>query len=232
MSYRISLSFNNFAEELVLPVLPSAFEISDGVKGSTFDVVGLGEINVIKERKLSEYGFSSFFPGQLYPFIHEVQKDLQGNDIVPPNWEPPIELVLKISRWMQSKRPIRLIVDSGNKGQAGIVLSAAVSIESFSWKETAGGTGDIEYTIKMKHYVFHAARKFKVNGNDMTPQKSARPDERAAPKTYTMVAGDSLWKVAKTQLGDSARWGEIQKLNGISDAELKRLPIGKVLKLP
>jgi LysM repeat protein len=232
MSYRIELSFNNFKEKLVIPVLPASFEVSDGVKGSTFEVVGLGEINVIKERKLSEYGFSSFFPGQPYPFIFEKQKDLQGNEIVPPNWEPPIELVLKISRWMQSKRPIRLIVDSGNEGKAGIVYNTPASIESFSWKETAGGNGDIEYTIKLKHYVFHAAKKVTIKGNKASTANAQRPDEREKAKTYVMVAGDSLWKVAQTQLGSGARWGEIQKLNGISDAELRRLPIGKVLKLP
>ncbi|MHA7966607.1 LysM peptidoglycan-binding domain-containing protein [Paenibacillus sp. CAU 1782] len=232
MSYRIALSFNNFTEELVIPVLPASFEVSDGVKGSTFEVVGLGEINVIKERKLSEYGFSSFFPGQPYPFVYEVKKDQQGKEYLEPEWKPPMELVLKISRWMQSKRPIRLIVDSGNEGQAGMVYNTPASIESFTWKETAGGTGDIEYTIKMKHYVFHAARKVTIKDNKASTAKAQRPDEREKPKTYVMVAGDSLWKVAQTQLGSGARWGEIQKLNGIPDAELRRLPIGKVLKLP
>lgn len=39
-------------------------------------------------------------------------------------------------------------------------------------------------------------------------------------------------KIAKRELGDGSRWKEIQKLNGLTDAQLKTLKIGSVLKLP
>lgn len=34
------------------------------------------------------------------------------------------------------------------------------------------------------------------------------------------------------KLGDGSKYKVIQKLNGIPDSELKKLPIGKVIKLP
>lgn len=229
MSYSIELSFNNREEVIELPVLPASFEISDGIKSSTYDVVGLGEINVIKERKLSEYGFSSFFPAHAYPFLTKHDPDKPDHTRQLPNLLPPIEYVLKMTRWMESGRPIRLIVGGAD---SGVKLNTAASIESFQWKESAGGNGDIEYSIKLKHYRFHAARKLVVKGSSPAPAAVKRPDERVQPKTYTMVAGDSLWKVAQKLLGDGSRWPEIQRLNGIADAEIRRLPIGKVLKLP
>ena len=35
----------------------------------------------------------------------------------------------------------------------------------------------------------------------------------AAAVDYTVQRGDSLWKIAKEQLGDGTRWGEIYQAN-------------------
>ena len=39
----------------------------------------------------------------------------------------------------------------------------------------------------------------------------------AGPTKYTVVKGDSLWKIAQTQLGDAKRWTEILALNPTLD---------------
>ncbi|MFK7804957.1 MAG: LysM peptidoglycan-binding domain-containing protein, partial [Anaerolineae bacterium] len=57
---------------------------------------------------------------------------------------------------------------------------------------------------------------------------AARREERAAEaqaaaeaaeaaKTYTVLAGDSLWKIAEAQLGNGNRYMEIAKLNNIKN---------------
>lgn len=48
-------------------------------------------------------------------------------------------------------------------------------------------------------------------------------------KTYTVKKGDSLWEIAKAQLGSGNRWTEIQKLNGITGT---KIVVGQVLKIP
>lgn len=47
---------------------------------------------------------------------------------------------------------------------------------------------------------------------------------------YTVKKGDSLWKISESQLGNGWRWGEIAKLNKISDPGV--IWSGMVLKLP
>lgn len=218
--YGVELSFNNKEEVLQLPINPSEMEVDETGRGNTYDVVGLGEINVIKDRQLTTYSFNGLFPAQWYPFV-------TTDDLLHP-----VEYIKMIEKWMTTKRPIRFIFTSDTYD-----INTPASIESFTWKEVAGSGGDIEYSLQLKKYVFYAARKIvkeSTNGGGRVQKKkaAARPNDKQQPKTYTMVAGDSLWKVAQMKLGNGARWKEIQQLNGIKDAEIKRLPIGKVLKLP
>lgn len=218
--YGVELSFNNKEEVLQLPINPSEININESGQGNTYDVIGLGQINVIKDRELTEYSFSGLLPAQWYPFV-------TTDDLLYP-----VEYIKMIEEWMTTKRPIRFIFTSDTYD-----INTPASIESFTWKEVAGSGGDVEYSITLKKYVFYAARKIvkKSTTNGGKVQKkttAARPNDKQQPKTYTMVAGDSLWKVAQMKLGNGARWNEIQKLNGIKDADLKRLPVGKVLKLP
>ncbi len=51
----------------------------------------------------------------------------------------------------------------------------------------------------------------------------------AGVRTYTVKPGDSLWEIARTQLGDGSRWREIYDLNGLTSAVIHP---GQVLRLP
>lgn len=53
---------------------------------------------------------------------------------------------------------------------------------------------------------------------------------KATQRTYTVKRGDSLWLIAKEQLGNGGHWQEIKKLNSIADNNI--IYTGQVLKLP
>lgn len=222
--YGIWLSFNNQEQGFQIPINPSSIEMKEGGSGSTYDVSGLGEINVIKAPKLTEYSFEGIFPASEHPFVIP---NVSGKLLAPVNY-----YVNLITGWMEKKRPIRFVFTGSN-----FDINTPASIESFEWKEVGGSPGDIEYKIQLKKYVFYAAKKaVPVTTQSSTPalakQSPPRPDERPPEKTYTLRSGDTLWSVAQKHFGDGARYKEIQKLNNLSDADLKRLPVGKVLKLP
>lgn len=217
----MSLSFNNQAKIIYFPVLPEKIEIGDGQNSKSYTTEALGEINVIKSPKLTVFKFESEFPAQVYPYVTQ-----------PQYLKPPYEYVADIKTWMATKRPVRFIY----AGQS-FDINEAVSIESFDWKEVAGTGGDIEFSIILKKYIFYAAQRV-TTATDASGQTvlikepPKRLDERVRPETYTLKPGDNLWIVARRVLGDETRHKEIQKLNGISDADVKKLPIGLVLKIP
>lgn len=215
--YGIELSFNNREKFFQIPINPESITISDGNKGSTYDIEALGEINVVKHRKLTEYSFESFFPA---PGNH--QHLLAVEEVREPNYY--IEL---IEEWMAERRPIRFKFIGSQ-----LEINTPVSIESFEWKEVAGSIGDIYYSLSLKKYVFYSAMRFDPFARRLIGSAYTRPNERKPPTTYTMKAGDTLWGIAKSQLGDGNKWRDIQRLNGIKDAEIRRLPVGKVLRLP
>lgn len=221
MSYGIQLSFNNKEEVIELPVMPSSIGLTEGGNGKVYNVVGLGDINVIKDAKLTEYQFSSIFPAQRSSYVHT-------EELLSPG-----QYVEYINRWMRTRHPIRFIVKSDLYD-----INTPASIESFDWKEV-GGTKDIEYSLKLKKYVFYSAKQVKIikTPAGKTAQKDSktsktRPNEKQPPKSYTVQKGDYLWEIAKKTLGDGGRWKEIKNLNNMSDADLKNLKVGRVLKIP
>lgn len=66
-----------------------------------------------------------------------------------------------------------------------------------------------------------------VDANDIEAAKSTSAS--AAVSTYTVVAGDSLWSIAKKKLGNGSRYKEIMALNGLTSNAIR---VGQKLKLP
>ncbi|MBP1906801.1 LysM repeat protein [Paenibacillus turicensis] len=226
MSYSLTLSFNNEAEAIEFPLLPEKIEVNESGNSKSYEISKLGEVNVIKTKKLAEISFNSMFPANWFPACNVDQGAL---------FKPSHYIVDKITKWRESKQPMRLVFTGGPMN-----INLPVSIEKFTWAEEGGAVGDIKYSISFKEYKFYSAKKVEVvkpTATTATPtvkKKTAakRPNTKVKPKTYTLVKGDNLWKVAKKFLGDGSKYKQIQKLNGIKDSELKRLQIGRVIKLP
>lgn len=217
--YAIYLSYNNQEEGFPIPVLPGEIEITNEGNTTKYEISGGGEISVIKSPSLAVYKFSSIFPVGDLPFTTDI--------VFEPSYY--VDLILK---WMETKRPIRFVFTGKT-----FDINEAVSIESFEWKEAAGSPGLIEYELELKQYLFYRAQKVVVKkstskSKTTTKTSKSRPNDKQKPKTYKLKPGDTLAKVAKKVLGNSGRWKEIQKLNGIKDSELKSLKMGRLLKIP
>ena len=70
--------------------------------------------------------------------------------------------------------------------------------------------------------------RYSIQGNSMMAQGQARQAKQPAAG-YTVQRGDSLWSIAKKQLGDGTKYKEIARKNGIANPN--RIYQGQVLKL-
>lgn len=234
--------FAKYKELLVqLPVNPEGITIQSDASNKTSDTTGQGEINDIGFSKLKELTISSFFPkrngGELY--INT------SGDFRDPDYY--INFFEGIKR---DREPFRLIITD-------LDINMLMSIETFSYTYQYG-TDDVVYQLGVKEYKEHNIRVLKptivntivktntttntapknvqtVASASITNTNSNRPVEKSIPKTYTVVNGDTLWKIAQKYLGNGARWNEIYTYNNnksIIGGNPNLIRAGQVLSIP
>ena len=76
------------------------------------------------------------------------------------------------------------------------------------------------------------APKSGANFDDVRGSVSSSPASGTASRTYTVVAGDSLSKIAKRELGDANKWKAIYEANRDSIKNPDLIHPGQVLHLP
>lgn len=126
----IYLSVNNGKTVMVLPVMPSEFEISKPQNTSVFETVSKGELQLIGEPKLKSISFSSFFPIRDYPFLRNTT--MKG-------WE----YVDLIDSWIEQKLPVRLVISD-------TPINMAVAVKDFSY--SIKSDGDLWYSLDLEEF--------------------------------------------------------------------------------
>lgn len=119
-------------ERFRFPVIPSEYNIPNGINVDTFNVESFGEISFIGKSKLSNISISSFFPNEKYNFC-------QYSD-----FPEPYECVKLIKGWQQSGKPIRFIITETDVNMLCI-------IESFTYGEKYGDR-DVYFTLELREY--------------------------------------------------------------------------------
>lgn len=195
-----------------LPVKPSDFTVTVTHRNTVVNVMQIGDINLIGKTGLREITLSSFFPAKDYNFSNNSGR------------KEPLSYVEKIESWRTSGEPIRVIITG--------VLNMEATIESFSYGE-GDATGDIYYACYLKEY--KKIKTKRATGTVATVQPTTRttqPADTNAGKTYTVVSGDSLWKIAKQFYGNGAEYTKIYNSNTDKIKNPNLIYPGQVLTIP
>jgi len=187
-----------------LPVKPSDFTVSVGHKNTVVNVIQLGDINLIGKTGLREISLSSFFPAKDYNFSNNSDR------------KSPITYVERLEKWRNAGEPIRVIITG--------ILNMESTIESFTYGEQ-DATGDIYYTLHLKEYKKIKTKKATVTIATVKPSvRAVKPAPKVVTRTYTVVSGDNLWKIARKFYGGTGSdWRRIYDANtSIIEATAKR----------
>ncbi|MEC0228063.1 LysM peptidoglycan-binding domain-containing protein [Paenibacillus alba] len=179
--------------KLQFPVNPSEVNIRRDKSFETITIIRGGELDVPQGVKVKEIAFSSFFPANY--------------DASYCQYEPlpdPQTAMNQLNTWMESQDPLRLRI-TGTQVNVLVMLSAHNS--SFR----GGEPGDVYFDV-----TFRTWNDYKVRTLDErlgSPGGESRPDIKPLPATYKVKPGDSLWAIAKMNLGSGSRWREIYEAN-------------------
>lgn len=195
-----------------LPVKPSDFTVTVTHRNTVVNVIQIGDINLIGKTGLREITLSSFFPAKDYNFSNNSSR------------KEPLSYVEKIESWRTSGEPIRVIITG--------VLNMEATIESFSYGER-DATGDIYYVCYLKEYKKIKTKRATVTVATVQPTtRATQPADTNAGKTYAVVSGDSLWKIAKQFYGNGAEYTKIYNANTDKIKNPNLIYPGQVLTIP
>ena len=219
IKYQMWLTGNAEAEKLRFPVLPEKITVSIGSKNTSVDVSELGEIVIKQARPAYKYSFESFFPAAKFPGL-------------PSGTAEPQAYVERIQRWLDSKRPVHLIITNPT-------INVYCTIESFTYYEKGGDPGTIYYSISFKEYREVSVRPVSVQPTTQIAciiGAATRVDNSVNPRTYIVVYGDCLWNIAKRFYGDGSKYTYIRDANASLIASHNNGPnainVGDVLTIP
>lgn len=214
--------FKQNGEQILLPVAPSELVTKVGGESERVDLVDIGEGSILKDIGLRRISFTVLLPAVQYSFVQT-----EGS------FKAPIFYLNQFRQYKMSKKPVSLIVfrklADGSELFSGNI---DVSFEEYTVVERGGEQGDFWVEINLKEYrkISSTTYKMEKKGEQTVLEEfGAKREGKEIPNTYTVKAGDSLWKIAQTMLNDGSRYNEIAQKNNIVNPN--SIKVGQILHL-
>jgi hypothetical protein len=166
-----------------LPVNPSEIKITTQGHNVVQEIIKLGEINLLRDRKLKTLTISSFFPRTAdAPYVLTKGK-FEGPDFYKAFFE----------KIMHDKKPARLVISD-------LGVNFLVSIESFEW-DVKAMDDDVHYSIRVMEYREYSAKTVVMkNANAATTSSSSSRAKTGFAIGDTVLVNGKYWY---TSYGDS-----------------------------
>lgn len=183
-------------KEIIIPVLPSKLKVTSAGDNDTDTVLGLGEVLILRQKRLRTVSWDSFCPAHSAPYA-------------PGVITPPLELIRAIQTARDALQPVRLLITGTD-----LDINVRMGIESFDYEERSGELGDLYYSIKLSEWKDYSPRRIVLQEKKPTAKDTSRAGQpNGMPKTYTVVKGDCLWYIAKRFYGKGGEWPKIYSAN-------------------
>lgn len=174
----ISIFFEYDDRVVQIPVNPEEIKCTIDGNNDTVEVVKLGEINLIKDRKLTGISFESFFPKfDWFPSIRTTG-EFKDCDFYK-------KFFLKI---MKDKKPCRFVV-TGIDFNSFLGDDKLVTVEKFEVEHKAGEHEDAYYSIELKEYKEHDIATVEVIKKDKKKKNKNKKDRKKDKKPEKITRG-------------------------------------------
>lgn len=203
-----------------LPVNPPELKVRSSGNNQTYETVKLGQVNILKDKKLTDITISSFFPSQLNaPWI-------VASSVLA---QQPYYYINLLEQIRNNKETMRLVV-------ADLGVNMQVSIEDFEYGYEAQNE-DVNFTLSLKEVRESTVKNMMFNADGSLSIASGfeftRKLSKVIPSSYILKYGDDLWTVASSVLGMGSKYTDIQKYNRlILGRDPNILTPGTILRIP
>ena len=206
-----------YLDKVLLPVTPAKVQMKIKNHNKTVTLINDGEINLLKRAGLTEISFVAEFPNVIYPYAR-YKSGFQ-------NAAYYLEQLEKLKTDTDAKgklKPFQFIISRMfPDGKPLFDTNIKVSLEDYRPVEESNNGMDVKVEILLKMFRDYGTKTIQINDeqdSSSEPPKAEIKQERPAEtapklKSYTAVAGDSLWSIAQKYLGDGNRYSEIYALN-------------------
>lgn len=228
-NFMIDKGYIFYLDGILVPITPSSITTKINNKNKVVTLINDGDFNILKEEGLKEFTFDMCLPAYKYPFARGV--------LLPINYYLNMLSFLK-----NSKKPFRFIViREGAIGSSGYNTTMLVSLENYEIKEDAGNGRDVVVSVTLKEYKNVNSTLFKyvnigaqaigaaLSVATFISTKTRDSSSKKSQRTYKVKEGDTLYIIAKKELGDANKCNflkELNKLNSIHD-----IRVGQVIRL-
>lgn len=209
-------------QQFLFPVTPSEVTTKMGNCNQTVQIYQIGEVNLLRNRKLEEIQFRVLLPGRQYPFVQAEE-----------GFREPVYYLQQMKAFQEAKKPVQLIVFRRLADGTQIFCSnTEMGLEAYTVTEKGGEQGDFWLELVLREYrqmQSIAYRPMTQNGTTVLQKQQTQRPAKEPAKTYTVQKGDNLWNIAKKELGDGTKFQELAQKNGIANPSL--IYPGQILQL-
>lgn len=228
-NFMIDKGYIFYLDGILVPITPSSITTKINNKNKVVTLINDGDFNILKEEGLKEFTFDMCLPAYKYPFARGV--------LLPINYYLNMLSFLK-----NSKKPFRFIViREGAIGSSGYNTTMLVSLENYEIKEEAGNGRDVVVSVTLKEYKNVKSALFKyidigaqaigtaLSVATFISTKTRDSSSKKIQRTYEVKEGDTLYIIAKKELGDANKCNFLKELNKLSS--IHDIKPGQVIRL-
>lgn len=213
-----------YLDKMEIPIPPAEMTTNIAGKNETIDLIGKGEVNIIKPPGLTEVSFKFMLPNSNYPFNQSTL--FKGRKA---------KYYLDELEKLKKKGVIQFImVRMSPKGAMLAMTNMKATLEDWNIEEAAEEGLDMYANVKLKKWKDWGAKRIEVttdeNGKVTGTVQGDRPTTgKEVPKSVKSGFGATLQQVVRTQLGNPDNLFAIAALNKIAVPAL--LTYGQLIKL-
>ena len=235
--YDIYLENLETKEKFRFPMLPQSIHVQTGTRYASYDIMNIGEIKTPLGEELTVFSWEGVLPGKA-----------RENEPYVRDYTDPISTQEMWSYFRVSGCPLHLTV-------ACTPINHTVYLDNYM-VDYEGSMGDYRYNIQFSHRkelkitteppqkqapsegglmkgVVALSKNIAKKIENVYNGKAKAKENRSSQNEdgyYVVKDGDSIWKIAQSQLGDGSRYNDIAILNGISNPD--KINAGQKLTMP